>query len=103
MRARQGEHHRLLQQQIDDKPFLTGDRRADERRIDPFIAQVIDELRSAAFLQREQHQRKGLPVRANDTRYEGMKGGRARESYGDLSLLAARGAFGRRECMVDMG
>jgi hypothetical protein len=53
MRARQGEHHRLLQQRIDDKPFLTGDRRADERGIDPFMAQVIDELRGPAFLQRK--------------------------------------------------
>ena len=31
-----------------------------------------------------------------------MKGRRTREPYGNLPLLAARGAFGRRERMIDV-
>jgi hypothetical protein len=32
-----------------------------------------------------------------------MKRRRARESYGNLPLLTTRGAFGRGECMIDLG
>src|SRR4029078_6580519 len=78
-------------------------RRADERGIDPLIAQIIDEIRCATFLESKRHQRESVPIGANDTRYEGMKRARTREPYGNLPLLAARGAFGRRERMIDVG
>ena len=86
VRVRKGQHHRLLQQQIDDKPFLIGDHRADERGVDPFIAQIIDEIRCPAFLQRQRHKRESIPIRANDARDEGMEGGRTREILLKFSL-----------------
>src|SRR5262245_57013258 len=42
-------------------------------------------------------------VSENDARDEGMKWRRAREPDGDFPLLAARGAPGRRERMIDVG
>ena len=61
VRVRQGQHHRLFQQQIDDKPFLIGNHRANKRGVDPLIAELIYEVRCPAFLQRKRHQRESVP------------------------------------------
>jgi hypothetical protein len=103
MRARQREHHFLLQEWADNKPFWIGDWGADEGDIDPFIAQIVDKLHRSTFFQCERDQRERFTVTANDARYEGMKGSRAGEPHSNATLLTACGALGRRNRLIDVG
>src|SRR5262249_47811692 len=74
----------------------------NERRIDVFVVEALNELAAAALLEHERDQRRHFAECANDARHEGMEGGRAGETDDHASLLAARGAASRRERTLDL-
>jgi hypothetical protein len=71
--ARQRNHHRFVEQRLDDKPFRIGWRSADERNIHPLVAQLVKELVAQGLFQCQGHLRTSFAERADRARHQRME------------------------------
>jgi hypothetical protein len=62
---------------------------------------MLHKLEAKRLFQRHGHERKSVPIGADDARHERMKRTRRRDAHGDAALLASRCAPGRLEGMVE--
>src|SRR5262245_39059008 len=98
----QCDDQQFVPQWLDNKSFQISKVRSDKSGIDLLVSQTFDEFVARVLLQRQRHERVGLPKRADYTRRKWMKWDRRRDPDADSSLLASSRAPCRFTCVVQL-